>query len=71
MLIYPLTLLSVPYVQAFTIYMKTEQTLEIAQKLYEKKLITYPRTGSRYIPEAVIIPHCQRNATVLSELDGI
>jgi len=30
-----------------------EQTLEIAQKLYEKKFITYPRTGSRYIPEDV------------------
>ena len=30
-----------------------EQTLEIAQKLYEKKLIPYPRTGSRYIPEDV------------------
>ena len=30
-----------------------EQTLEIAQKLYEKKLITSPRTGSRYIPEDV------------------
>ena len=30
-----------------------EQTLEIAQKLYEKNLITYPRTGSRYIPEDV------------------
>ena len=30
-----------------------EQTLEIAQKLYEKKLTTYPRTGSRYIPEDV------------------
>lgn len=30
-----------------------EQTLDIAQKLYEKKLITYPRTGSRYIPEDV------------------
>ena len=30
-----------------------EQTLEIEQKLYEKKLITYPRTGSRYIPEDV------------------
>ena len=30
-----------------------EHTLEIAQKLYEKKLITYPRTGSRYIPEDV------------------
>ena len=32
-----------------------EQTLEIAQKLYEKKLITYPRTGSRYIPEDVFV----------------
>ena len=30
-----------------------EQTLGIAQKLYEKKLITYPITGSRYIPEDV------------------
>ena len=30
-----------------------EQTLGIAQKLYEKKLVTYPRTGSRYIPEDV------------------
>ena len=32
-----------------------EQTLEIAQKLYEKKLITYPSTGSRYIPEDVFV----------------
>lgn len=30
-----------------------EETLEIAQKLYEAKLITYPRTSSRYIPEDV------------------
>lgn len=30
-----------------------EQTLAIAQKLYESKLITYPRTGSRYVPEDV------------------
>ena len=30
-----------------------EQTLAIAQKLYESKLITYPRTGSCYIPEDV------------------
>ena len=29
------------------------QTLSIAQKLYEKKLVSYPRTGSRYIPEDV------------------
>lgn len=28
-----------------------EETLNIAQSLYEKKFITYPRTGSRYIPE--------------------
>ncbi len=30
-----------------------EKTLNIAQKLYEAKLITYPRTGCRYIPEDV------------------
>jgi DNA topoisomerase-3 len=27
------------------------ETLDIAQSLYEKKFITYPRTGSKYIPE--------------------
>ncbi|MFZ4263361.1 DNA topoisomerase 3 [Sphingobacterium sp. HJSM2_6] len=30
-----------------------DQTLTIAQTLYEKKVITYPRTGSRYIGEDV------------------
>lgn len=30
-----------------------EATLSIAQRLYEFKLITYPRTGSRYITEDV------------------
>lgn len=30
-----------------------EQTLNIAQTLYEAKLITYPRTGSRYIGDDV------------------
>lgn len=30
-----------------------EKTLEIAQILYEKKFISYPRTGSKYIPEDV------------------
>ncbi len=30
-----------------------QQTLDTAQKLYEKKYITYPRTGSRYISEDV------------------
>ncbi|BCG54368.1 type IA DNA topoisomerase [Alistipes indistinctus] len=31
-----------------------EKTLEIAQALYEAKFISYPRTGSRYIPEDVL-----------------
>ena len=30
-----------------------EKTLSLAQKLYEAKAITYPRTGSRYIPEDI------------------
>lgn len=30
-----------------------DETLKIAQKLYEGKLLSYPRTGSRYIPEDV------------------
>lgn len=30
-----------------------DKTLSIAQKLYEQKYITYPRTGSRYIPQDV------------------
>ena len=33
--------------------LSAEETLEIAQSLYEKKLISYPRTGSRYIPDDV------------------
>ncbi len=30
-----------------------DKTLSIAQSLYEKKITTYPRTGSRYISEDV------------------
>lgn len=33
--------------------LSAEETLGIAQVLYEKKCITYPRTGSKYIPEDV------------------
>ena len=32
-----------------------KQTLDYAQSLYEKKLITYPRTDSRYLTEDMII----------------
>lgn len=30
-----------------------EETIQIAQDLYEKKFISYPRTGSKYIPEDI------------------
>ncbi|WP_291528619.1 type IA DNA topoisomerase [Bacteroides sp. UBA939] len=32
-----------------------EKTLSIAQKLYESKYLTYPRTGSRYVPDDVFM----------------
>ncbi|MFC5872309.1 DNA topoisomerase-3 [Chryseobacterium arachidis] len=31
--------------------LSASETLDIAQTLYEKKFITYPRTGSKYIPD--------------------
>src|SRR3546814_17021610 len=31
--------------------LSADETLNIAQSLYEKKFITYPRTGSKYIHE--------------------
>lgn len=33
--------------------LSADETLKIAQLLYEKQFITYPRTGCRYIPEDV------------------
>ncbi|MFA9188766.1 DNA topoisomerase 3 [Flavobacterium magnesitis] len=33
--------------------LSAEETLNLAQSLYEKKFVTYPRTGSKYIPEDV------------------
>lgn len=40
-----------------------DKTLSIAQRLYEKKLISYPRTGSRYLTEDVFeeIPNLMNN----------
>ncbi|MFP3570310.1 DNA topoisomerase, partial [Paraburkholderia sp. SIMBA_030] len=42
--------------------LSAEETLTIAQSLYEKKFITYPRTGSKYIHEDLWteIPHLIR-----------
>ena len=33
--------------------MTADETLKVAQSLYEKKYLTYPRTGSRYVPEDI------------------
>ncbi|MCP2025765.1 DNA topoisomerase-3 [Flavobacterium sp. HSC-32F16] len=33
--------------------LSAEETLNISQSLYEQKFITYPRTGSKYIPEDI------------------
>ena len=33
--------------------LSADETLVIAQSLYEKKFISYPRTGSRYISEDI------------------
>ncbi len=35
--------------------LSADETLNIAQNLYEKKFITYPRTGSKYIPEDSVV----------------
>ncbi|WP_337626062.1 DNA topoisomerase [Phocaeicola sp.] len=46
-----------------------DKTLSIAQSLYEKKLISYPRTGSRYISEDVMahIPALLEKVTEMPE----
>ncbi len=47
-----------------------DQTLKTAQSLYEKKYLSYPRTGSRYIPEDVFktIPELLRKMSGYGEL---
>lgn len=49
--------------------MTAEKTLSVAQSLYEKKLISYPRTGSRYIPNDVMrtVPDLLRKIGALKE----
>ena len=37
-----------------TLGLKASETLVITQSLYEKKLVTYPRTDSSYLPESMI-----------------
>lgn len=49
-----------------------EMTLDVAQSLYEKQLITYPRTGSRYIPDDVMqgVPALLGKIAALPEFAG-
>ena len=66
-LLYDLTTLQK---EANTLYGFTaEHTLAIAQKLYEAKLITYPRTSSRYISDDVFatVPQLFKNLENHSE----
>ena len=46
-----------------------KQTLDYAQSLYEKKLITYPRTDSRCLTEDMITSKSQEIAKLKSEIE--
>ncbi|MBA0882506.1 type IA DNA topoisomerase [Flavobacterium undicola] len=48
--------------------LSAEETLTIAQSLYEKKFISYPRTGSKYIPEDIWVEIPQLIG-ILEEMD--
>ncbi len=47
--------------------MKAARTLEVAQVLYEKKLITYPRTDSAYLPDTMKMESYQLASKCCSE----
>lgn len=47
--------------------MTADETLKNAQSLYEKKLLTYPRTGSRYITDDVMETMVSRLKQLVSE----
>ncbi|MDD3022097.1 MAG: DNA topoisomerase III [Alphaproteobacteria bacterium] len=47
-----------------------DKTLSIAQSLYEKKVISYPRTGSRYISEDIFEEMPTRIASYAGSLNG-
>ena len=54
-----------------------EQTLDLVQKLYEAKLVTYPRTSSRYIPEDVfaevpmLFDHLANHSPFAEKIEGM
>ena len=51
------------------LHISPDQTLEIAQSLYEKKLITYPRTSSRALSTAVAV-EIGKNLSGLKRYNG-
>ena len=50
--------------------MSAKETLDVLQRLYEKKFVTYPRTGSRYISDDLfdIIPERIKNVCLYPSL---
>lgn len=48
--------------------LSAEETLSIAQSLYEKKFISYPRTGSKYVPDDMWI-EIPKLISILEELE--
>ena len=69
-LLYDLTALQKDANKRFS--MSADNTLKTCQALYEKKYITYPRTGSRYIPDDVFdtLPSLIRNAEKYPRFSG-
>lgn len=51
----------------------SEQTLDIVQTLYERRLISFPRTGSRHIPESAMatIPALLERIFAQKEFSGL
>lgn len=48
--------------------MTAQETLDVAQKLYEKKMITYPRTDSQYILQSMKNDACNMVAFLIEKL---
>ncbi|MBK7883405.1 MAG: DNA topoisomerase 3 [Chitinophagaceae bacterium] len=63
-LLYDLTSLQQDANKKFSL--SADQTLKIAQNLYESKLITYPRTGSRFISDDVF----ENIATLITQFEN-
>ena len=60
----PYSLSSLQIDAAKQLKMNAKETLDVCQKLYEKKLVTYPRSDCRYLP----VEHWQESPEVLAAI---